>query len=142
MMDFNKSLDELIAENKERERHNERFNLFKFDYNKSLDDIIADKKNHQQKRWKLRRNISRKNWIYKNRAKFTFKQGVQNYAMVMIYNVNKYVTNDDLHTLFEDFGVIIDLSVHYNNDGQSLGIAHILYKIGRMLFQLLRLTME
>ncbi|XP_037948018.1 aly/REF export factor 2-like [Teleopsis dalmanni] len=135
LMDVDKTLDELIAERKvRRKRKFVAMDKIDYSYDKSLDDIIADKKKCEQRpRRERRRYVKYKNqhsrrWVRKNRVKPTTMSKKHNYTLIMVYNLDKYVTNDDLMVLFEDFGTVMNLCIHYNVDSESLGIAHVMYK--------------
>ncbi|XP_037939978.1 uncharacterized protein LOC119672889 isoform X2 [Teleopsis dalmanni] len=100
-MDFDRALDNIIKDNELKA-------MGKLDYNKSLAEIISDKERREQKLcYERRRYAKRKNWSnwrqwsYTHRDHRTFQKKVFNYTL-MIYKLEKNVTNDDLKLIFEE----------------------------------------
>ncbi|KAK7080118.1 hypothetical protein SK128_025044, partial [Halocaridina rubra] len=56
-----------------------------------------------------------------------FAGGSPKEAKILISNLDAGVTDEDMNELFQSFGHLKEVSVHYNSKGASLGKAHVVF---------------
>ncbi|XP_037953618.1 uncharacterized protein LOC119683829 [Teleopsis dalmanni] len=105
MMDVDKSLDEIIAENRKRERK-ERYKRQRLD---------------RRRYWKDNNNNN-------NRVRCILQETVTEYPLVLVYNLDRSVGDVDLKAVFVNSFNIISINIHYDCNGDSLGMAHVMFR--------------
>ena len=105
--------------------------------NKTLDELAAESKKQKRKRVLNKRRNSQRN-LYKKRNETTRrKRGrITNEKLnnkdlrkrLIISNLDKSYTNEQLKKLFEEYGKLTRCGIHFNKLGESLGTADIQFE--------------
>ena len=119
MNNINKSLDEISAQRKNRNRRfgNRRFRRNNNNFRRNNTNYNRNQRNNFNNN--QRRNINNQ----MNRRRRNFQR--DNRRRLYITNLNKTVTNDELKKLFQKFGKLRRCGVNFTQLGQSKGTADI-----------------
>ena len=119
MNNINKSLDEISAQRKNRNRGfgNRRFRRNNNNYRRNNTNYNRNQRNNFNNN--QRRNIINQ----RNRRRRNFK--IDNRRRLYITNLNKSVTNDELKKLFQNYGRLNRCGVNFTQLGESKGTADV-----------------